>query len=341
MKTKWFFGIVAVVMVLSIFSISQGADRFYYGSWNGEEYASVLKDSLKFNIVRSDSSYSSEINNLAQNGMRAIVNNHRATDSPKYWSDRSHYTLWEAEGFPESWVNLQYDGGTLVSDDSASGGKAMKFSGPGTPGLIQTGPSYYQEPGDTADPIKYTAEFRLKFHYNLSTPRGSRGSGPPDSVCRIMVVDKYHDTILKDTVLYKSDFPGSFPGSGIGGYETFELVDYTVPDTNKIEFKIYWLAPPKAVNFWIDYVKVYDEWGEELMSGAQDTLIMNYVSQPWVSTTIPDGDTVVYRWYLRDEPLSIDLYMPTAHIDGLLKEVSQERVGFQAIGRVLKSHQTY
>jgi hypothetical protein len=143
---------------------------------------------------------------------------------------------------------------------------------------------------------------------------------------------------LKDTVLYKSDFPGS----GIGGYETFELVDYTVPDTNKIEFKIYWLAPPKAVNFWIDYVKVYDENGEELMSGQRDQNIMDYVSQDWVHTTIPEtGDTVVYRWYLRDEPLSIDLYMPTAHIDGLLKEVSQERVGFQAIGRVLKSHQTY
>ena len=297
----------------------------------------MLKDSLEFNIVRSDSSYSSEINNLAQNKLRAIVNNYKESDSPTYWSNRSHYTLWEAEGLDESWVNLQYTSwGTLVNDPSASGGKAMRFSGPGTPDTIQWGPSYYQEPGDTAYPIKYTAEFRLKFHYSLFTPLGSMGPGPPDtadSICRLMVVDTKNDSILKTQKVYKGDFPGG----GAGGYKTFELTDYTVipkdstNEWNHTEFLIVWFGIPEAKNFYIDYVKVYDENGLDLISGFKDSLIMDYVSQEWVHTTIPGtGDTVVYRWYVRDEPPSIDYFAPTRYVDSLLKQVSQERVGFQA-----------
>jgi len=330
MKTKWIFWIVAVIMIFAIFFISHGADRFYYGSYNGEEYASVLRDSLRFNIVRSDASDAAEIQSIAQAGLRAIVANLDNT-SPLYWSRKSHYTLWEAEGLPGSWVNLEYDGGILVDDASASGGKAMKFTGPGTPNTIQTGPGYEQEPnlpGDTAI-IEYTAEFRLK--RLLTSPLGPMAPGPPKivKVCSLKVVETVRDTILKDTLVYGSDFGAG----GAGPYKTFELV-YTVPpkdsvhEYNIIEFQIYWFGNAGAL--YIDYVKVYDEYGEQLMSGFRDSAITDYVSQGWVHDTIPGGDTVVYRWYLRDEPQSIDLFRPTAYIDSLLKEVSQERVGIQA-----------
>jgi hypothetical protein len=81
-------------------------------------------------------------------------------------------------------------------------------------------------------------------------------------------------------------------------------------------------------------VKVYNENGLQVMSGAKDSAITAYVSQDWTKTVNIEGDTVIYRWYMRDEPPSIDFYMPTAHIDSLLKQVSQERVGFQPIWQV-------
>jgi hypothetical protein len=318
MKTKWLLMILAVVMIWLISSISQGADKFYFGSYGGKEHAYMLKDSLRFNIIQCLME-PSDIDFIANGSLRAIVHPATGEDHPTHWAWNSHYTLWEAEGFPESYVNLQYvSWGALVN--------AMKFSGPGTPGLIQTGPSYYQEGSLWGNAIEYTAEFRLKFHYNLYTP-----PGPPTPVCSLKVADR--GTILKDTVLYKSDFPGS----GNGGYKTFKLIDYTVPDdwNNRIEFKIYWFAIPEAVNFYIDYVKVYDDNGQELIDQRlHNQQIIAYVSQDWVTTPIQGtGEPAVYRWYGRDEPPSIDLYMPHVYIDSLLKEVNQERVLFQAFWR--------
>jgi hypothetical protein len=224
--------------------------------------------------------------------------------------------LWEAEGFPGSNKNLQYDydWGTVVDDPYASGGKAIRFIGPGTPGLIQWGPSYEQERG--APPIEYTAEFRLK--YVLFTPRGAMGGNPGDSLCRIMVVNG--GAILNSMKLSRNNFTGAF--------QTFTLGNYTVPEGNRIEFKIYWFG--KSGAFSIDYVKAYDYYGHYLIDlKSADQRIMDYVSQPWVHTPLPDGDTVVYRWYLRDEPSLIDQYRPLAYIDSLLREVSPEREGFQ------------
>jgi hypothetical protein len=345
MKPKNIFRIMAVMTSLLIFATSQGADKFYYGTYNrwwiGDylEHYPYMKDSLRFNIVEDVDSNSAHIQALADNSLRTIVEGN-GESSPTHFSCISHYTLWEAEGLEGSYFKLSYNGGTLVNDPSASGGKAMYFVGPGMPRLIQSGPSYYQEPEYRPGvSIEYTAEFRLKFWYYLDTPRGAMAPGPPPTtkVCCIMVVDTYHNTILKADTLYKSDFPGG----GGGPYQNFELENYTVPDTNWIQFQIYWFAPPEAWRFYIDYVKVYDENGEWLMSGARDTLIMDYVSQDWVTTTLPDGDTVVYRWYMRDEPPSIDCFAPYVHIDSLLRAVSTERVGMQAFNRTSKLDEVF
>ncbi|MCK4427582.1 MAG: hypothetical protein KAW16_03750 [candidate division Zixibacteria bacterium] len=327
MKTKWIFGIVAVVMILSVFSFSQGADKFYYGTYNWSDITKdfqYIRDSLRCNILWGKCT-DATVDSFKDHSLRAIVQNMwgEHQNSPSMWAWKSHYTMWEAEGLDESWVNLEYDGGTEVNDPSASGGKAMKFTGPGTPGLIQEGPNYYQEPGG---PIFYTAEFRLRFIYSLYQPLGAMGPGPPPNpkVCSLMVVDTVSHSILKDTVIYKGDFPGG----GIGPYQTFTLEDYTVPSGNKIEFQIYWFGI--AGDLYIDYVKAYDNNGKQLMSGLKDTVIMDYVDSQWVHETIPEtGETVVYRWYLRNEPTTIDLFATNRYIDNLLKEVSSERVGFQ------------
>lgn len=327
MKPKLVLAVLAGLMILSIFSTSQGADKFYFGSYGGIEHASMLKDSLKFNVIEQMGVDSSNIGSLVDGRLRAIV--HATGDyNPTWLAWLSHYTLWEAEGFPGSNFNLHYNGGALMSDPYASGGKAMSFSGSDT-GLIQWGPTYYQERKvpEESTMTEYTAEFRLK--YMLYSPRGAMAPGPPTPLCRLMVLDAVHDTILRDRLIYKSDFPKA------GVYDTFKLADYTVLDGNGIDFRIYRFDKPEPL--YIDYVKVYDDDGRQLMSGFWDSAIVTYVSQTWVDTTIPaTGDTVVYRWYGRDEPPSIDFYMPTRHIDNLLDSVSHERRGFQAINRISK-----
>jgi hypothetical protein len=325
MKPRNILQIMAVMTSLLIFATSQGADKFYFGTYGGIEHASILKDSLKFNIIEQYDVNDSNIDSLAGNSLRAIV--HAVGDgSPTDWSVISHYTLWEAEGLQGSYYKLSYNGGTLVNDASASGGKAWKFSGPGEPGIIQWGPSYEQEPDLWGGPaINYTAEFCLK--YSLYQPRGAMAPGPPTPICSIKVVDR--GTVLKDSVLYISNFAGA------AGYKTFPL-EYTVPAGNEIQFQIYWFGIAGALS--IDYVKVYDLYGNQLMT---DTTVANrikdYVSQPWVHTTIPaTGETVVYRWYMRDQPPSVDCFAPYAYIDNLLRQVSTERVGMQASNRILK-----
>jgi hypothetical protein len=333
MKRKWIFGILTVLMICLILSLSQGADKFYYGSWGGkpERDFPFIKDSLRFNIVVGDA-HSSTIDSFVNHSLRAMVGNWGcgATDqySPYRQAGQSHYTMWEAEGLEGSYYKLRYNGGTLVNDAFASGGKAMQFGGPAPPRLIQWGPTYSQEPKDGAGyPIEYTAVFRLK--YLLSSPRGAMVPKPPaDSLCRIMVVDS--GTVLNYMKIYKRDFPG------MGGtYDTFTL-EYTVPNGNQIEFQIYWFG--NAV-LYVDYVKVYDDFGRQLIDDTTHLVanqIKAYVNQSWVHTTIPEtGDTVVYRWFLEDQPGYIDQLQPARYVDSLLRVVSSERVGFQAICRYM------
>jgi hypothetical protein len=325
MKRKWIFGILTVLMICLIFSLSQGTDKFYYGSWWGdpERDFSFMKDSLRFNIVQTDV-HSSTIDSFVNHSLRAMVGNpgwgSNDEYSPYCQGHHSHYTLWEAEGLEGSYYKLGYNGGTLVDDASASGGKAMQFTGPAEPRLIQYGPTYYQERGDPANPIQYTAEFRLQ--YTLYIPRGAMAPRPPGApVCSIMVVDR--GTILKAKKIYTSDLGA--------GYKKITLEDYTVPESNRIEFQIYWFGTGVL---YVDYVKVYDQYGSDLIDDPNHRVANNikaYVDSPWVHTTLSDGDTVVYRWYLQDQPGYIDQLQPARYIDSLLRVVSPERVGFQAI----------
>lgn len=342
MKAKQIFGILAVLMICSIFSVSQGADRFYYGTyggWNLDFDFQCMRDSLKFNMASREVD-SSNIGYWAQYSLRAIPANWGDFYSPTRWSTQSHYTMWEAEGLLGSNFGFDYTGGRLVLDDSASGSRAWLFEPFRDPaGLIQTGPNYDQEPcyvpgSDSllyGRAIEYTAEFRLKSPLTYEP----RSGGPSPPICILKVVGKNTvgiDTVLAHKVVYKSDFWNFY------GYKTFKIEGYTIfntedlTDQNPIQFQIYWYGNRKL---YIDYVKVYDENGKELIIEKRyDQDIMGYVSQDWVHTIIPEtGDTVIYRWALRDEPGSIDLFEPARYIDSLLREKSSERVGFQAFNK--------
>lgn len=329
MKAKQIIGILAVLTVCSILPVSQGAEKFYYGTYRGrpESDFDAIKDSLKFNIVVGDVNEDT-IDYYVEKSLRAIVVNRwdPLYSSPSRWATTSHYTLWEAEGLDGSYYKLSSDGGTLVDDPSASGGKARKFSGPQTPRIIQWGPTYAQELGPVREPIKYTAEFCLKSYYAIPEPPGIEGVNPPTPVCSIMVVETVSDSILKANTLLESDFAE-------GVYKIFKLEGYTVPDNNRIEFQIYLFGIDENEYFYVDYVKVYDQSAWRLIDDPDHTVANNiraYVDQEWTKTVNTEGDTVIYRWYLRDEPAHIDLFEPSRYIDSLLREVSAERVGFQA-----------
>jgi hypothetical protein len=321
MRIKYVARMLMIILVFALISTSYASNDFYYGVWGGEHWPSVLRDSLKFNIATSWA-YIDLLTGLANNNLRALVwSGDNNTDGPGYWASNSHYTLWEPERFPESNYHLYYDGGTLVSDTSASGGKAMKFTNL-TTRLLQWGPSYEQEAG--LDQF-YTAEFRLKFISALYDPPNQKSGNPPVPVCSLIVKDVHRDSVLKSQILYRSDFPRR-------DYKSFYLEDYTVLENNRIDFQVYLFGTITAYNFYVDYVKAYDLNGKGLIDQkAHDQDIITYVDSNWVhDTKLPSGEPVVYRWQLKDEPGSIDCFQPFAYIDSLLKTVNEERVGFQA-----------
>ncbi len=307
----------------------QAAGTFYYGtSWvdpNREETDfPFLRDSLGFNIVRTDAN-SCTIDSFVKYSLKAMVSNCGDEYSPFKWASHSHYIVWEPERYSESNYQLEYHGGRLVSDASASCGQAMLFdaSRGDNPGTIQEGPWYPQQYLDGIHPLQYHARFRLKSP--LSNPRKSRGGSYPDSLICFLKVLGDSETLAKDTV-YCSDFQYYL------GYKDFELT-YEA-SKNPIEYQIYWTGNRLL---YVDCVTVYDEDGWNLVEDSSQNVpeqIQAYVDSAWVHTTFPGtNDTVVYRWYVQDEPWYIDGLEPARYIDSLLREVSPERVGYQIVSQ--------
>jgi parallel beta-helix repeat protein len=310
--------VVLVAIFISAANVLAG-DKFYYGGFHAHVVVDKfpdLRDSLRFNLVfLFDVDGNHKIDSLAKYSLKGVA---EQTDqnSPLWWSTYSYYTIWEAEGFPGSRVGFTYSGGTPIYDSQAHGTgswNAMKFYPPSSPGMVQTGPDYrqYTTYGDT-NRIIYQVDFNLRFSGNTANPA--------EQVCKIMVV--VDGATLKESTLVVGDFDST-------SYKKFQL-EYNLDSRlsfQSTQFKIYWYG---VDSLYVDYVAVYDQNGHDLMSGARDLQILNYVQQSWASTVFPGtNDTVIYRWYMRDEPQSIDCYMPYAHIDSLLKNNSPYKPGAQ------------
>jgi hypothetical protein len=102
MKAKWIFKIVAVTMILLVFSLSQGADRFYYGTYNWADSTKdfqYIRHSLRCNILWGKCTQTT-VDSFKNHSLRAIVQNMwgEHQNSPSMWASESHYTLWEAKG---------------------------------------------------------------------------------------------------------------------------------------------------------------------------------------------------------------------------------------------------
>jgi hypothetical protein len=306
--------VVVILVAMFIFATNVLAgDKFYYGGFHAHTVVDKfpdLRDSLRFNLVfLFDIDSNHTIDSLAKYSLKGVAEQTNQ-NSPMWWSMNSYYTIWEAEGFPGAGVNLSYSGGTLEYDPEAhtgSGSWARLFVGPSNADTVQRGPDYRQYGLGLGDP--YFVDFNLKF-------KGDR-SVPSKQVCDIIV--ETNGSIIRESTLVVGDFPTN-------GYKKFQL-QYTLSDFRNTEFKIYWYG---VDTLFVDYVSVYDQNGYDLMSGTADQRIKDYVQQPWTSTVFPGtNDTVLYRWYLKDEPQSIDCYMPYAHIDSLLKNNSPYKPGAQ------------
>ena len=328
-KIVW---VVVVLVAIFIFATNVLAgDKFYYGGFHAHlvlDKFPELHDSLKFNLVFLFNVDGNNIQSLANNSLKGVAEQ-GDPNSPTGWSGNSYYTIWEAEGFPGSRVNLTYSGGSLVYDTEAhngSGSDAMLFSASSDDsGIVQTGPNYLQYTKYmNGSKINYYVDFNLKFS-------GDR-SEPTRKVCAIIVVAD--DSTIKEDTLVVGDFPSS-------GYREFQL-EYmldTLRDFQNTQFKIYWYG---VDSLYVDYVAVYNQNGYELMSKVHDQDILNYVQQPWTAKTFPGtNDTVIYRWYLKDEPQSIDCYMPYAHIDSLLKNNTPHIPGAQYYGKYPDTSEVY
>jgi len=273
--------VVVVLVAILVFATNVLAgDKFYYGGFHAHAVLDKfpeLHDSLRFNLVFLFDVDANRIDSLAKNSLKGVAEQGHQ-NSPTWWARNSYYTIWEAEGFLGSRVNLSYSGGTLVYDPEASGSKAMLFIGPSNPDTVQRGPDYRQYGLGLGDP--YFADFNLKF-------RGNR-SIPTRQVCKVMV--EASGSIIKESTLVVGNFPST-------GYKKFQL-NYTLPDFKNTQFKIYWYG---VDTLFVDYVEVYNYWGQWLMSGAEDQNIKDYVKQDWTSTVFPGtNDTVLYRWYMKD-----------------------------------------
>ncbi|MGB7061263.1 MAG: hypothetical protein WBF13_02775, partial [Candidatus Zixiibacteriota bacterium] len=289
--------LLAVIFILAV--NSHPADEFYYGGFHAHgvfDLCPDLRDSLKFNLVFLMNLGSNNIHYLADNSLKAVAEQYDQNSSPTMWSVQSFYTMWEAEGFPESRKGFSYNGGAQICDPEAHpypcsdpSWNAMRFDDPPDSGVVQTGPDYRQY---SLGPNPYLVDFNLKFSGNRSIST--------KQVCKIMV--EADGSTIRESTLVVGDFPA-------GGYKEFRL-QYTLPDFRYTQFKIYWHG---VDTLFIDHVEVGNSNGYELMSGDHDQDIFEYVQQSWVDTS------VVYRWYMRDQPGSIDCYMPYAHIDSLLK----------------------
>ena len=91
MKTKLIFWILVLMMGCTVFSTIQGADRFYYGVYNGDPQTEFgyIRDSLRFNIVCANNVNSQNISYWVADSLRAIVSNSNDSYSPYTWADSS------------------------------------------------------------------------------------------------------------------------------------------------------------------------------------------------------------------------------------------------------------
>ncbi len=293
---------------------ANAADRFFYGAYlQTDEYPNddyqFMADSMGFNIVLGPGVEDvSARARLDTSGMKQVAYHDSLI---KYGA--GHYMVWEAEGTEHSEWQLQRSQGDVISDDSASGNQAVRFTkGADTADTVIWGPHHVQEPLGPSD--RYTARFRI---------RGGILPDPPiegtDTVAVIMVwASQAGDTIVSLPLLNDSLTTS---------YEDYYLsyqVDGTIsnpccggepmsPDTVTTEYKIYWYGNR---DIFVDRVMVYDERGRRVFENPViRNMLQQEVQEAWVDTSL------VYRWYLQDEPNSIDRFAVYREIDSLISNV--------------------
>ncbi len=314
-KLLMIWGLLTIVVILWTQSDpnAYAADRFYYGAYiQSDEYPDddyqFMADSMGFNIVLGPEVEDAGVRaRLQASGMKQVAYNGLL----RYYG-RGHYMVWEAEGTPSSKWELEWSQGELVEDDNASGGYAIRFiEGDHDADTVIWGPHHVEESVDPSD--QYTARFRIRG----GVPPDS-GIGETDTVAVIMVWTSQGGFVASDPLL-NNELTTSYDE-----YVLFYQINGTTftpccgaeplsPDTVTTEYKIYWYGNR---DIFVDRVRVYDDRGYRLFTnaGVRDP-IQQAVQEAWVDTSF------VYRWYLQDEPNSIDRFGVYREIDSLISNV--------------------
>jgi len=303
-----------IICMMQFHASAYAADRFFYGAYlQRDEYPDddyqFMADSMGFNIVLGpgveDDSARDRLQSL---GMKQVAYHDSLI---KY--GRGHYMVWEAEGTEHSDWQLQRSQGALIPDDSASGNYAIRFREEvDQADTVVWGPHHVEEPLDPLD--RYTARFRIRG--GILPDTAIKGT---DTVAVIMVwTSQAGDIVASHPLLNDSlttsyeDYYLSYQISGTisnpcGGSEPLS------PDTVTTEYKIYWYGNR---DIFVDRVMVYDERGRRVFENPViRNMLQQEVQQAWVDTSF------VYRWYLQDEPNSIDRFAVYREIDSLIQNV--------------------
>ncbi|MFQ6094239.1 MAG: dockerin type I repeat-containing protein [bacterium] len=293
------------------------------------EHYSVMDSLLHFNIVKEDDHQVEgwKLSAIGDAGLKAIIFINR--QGWPAWHAYGFYTTWEAEvGSLDTDTHLEHDEGIgqIVSDPSASELRAYKLTpGEDAPGLVLWGPTYKQQARDCNLEYDHCARFWLK----------SDGDGPQGEPLATLLVsatvydtamsDYVEDFVIVDSTIYSSQLSHTYTPIELY-YQLNELClvegcEQGVEDVRRlyakdVEFKVIWYGNH---TLYIDRVEVYDtERGRELFydSSAVETIrenVRNYADPALM-------DSVLYAWYLKDEPNVIDLFAPYRKVDEILRE---------------------
>ena len=333
--------VVSIVIAIALGPSAMASDEFYFGASLSPypdssefpgvvEHYSIMDSLLHFNIVKEDDHDVErwKLSAIGEAGLRAILYI-RKRGWPA-WYAYGFYTTWEAEvGSLDTDIHLEHDEGVgqIIDDPSASESRAYRLTpGDDAPGLVLWGPAYRQEARDCNLEYDHCARFWLK----------TEGDGPPgDPVATLLISatvydttigDYVEDSVIVDSTIYPYQITGlEYTPIGLY-YQLNELClrpgcEQGVEDVkrlyaNGVEFKVIWYGDH---TLYIDRVEVYDtDRGKQLFydPSVADSIrenVSNYADPALL-------DTVLFAWYLRDEPVVIDLFAPYRKVDEILRE---------------------
>jgi hypothetical protein len=321
--------IFILILFLMLCVTGRAGEEYPFGTYAEDKDGLLQIDSCGFNLLRwtdFDSLLNdAQLDSFDTFGMDVIMT-HQAPDpflAPIYYYSWSRYMVWEADKPPEydSLIGMDHccglidEGAWMVHPDSVAQGETeIVVSGPrrydteGLAGILYQSIYRYKEVNEF-QVLNYTAAFRIKGCDTLeTTPIGKirilrwfhKADSSQIKQDTLGVLDLYQDT---DHSTYK-EFKFKYDSEDLfqaGNTQVWVKIKYEIEYYGGVD------------TLWIDRIKVYEDWGDELINDhRRDDRIKQYASQ-----YLPKPALIA--WYSLDEPFW-ECFIPYRYIDSLLEE---------------------